>query len=195
MPESPQPQDTRRRRAFEKEALPHMQDLYFAALRLSRNAKDAEDLVQETYLKAFRSFGRWRAGTNFRAWIWRILVNTWVDVCRKRARGPKSADLEGQGMEPEARQEAPSLLENPGALDACVGDDVLRALHALPAPQRLVLLLADVEEFRYRDIARILGIPMGTVMSRLHHARQKMRELLWDYARRQGYGGEKKEAR
>jgi RNA polymerase sigma-70 factor (ECF subfamily) len=180
---------------FEKTALPLMDDLYFAALGLARNARDAEDLVQDTFLKAFRNFGRFRRGTNFKAWIFRILVNTWIDTYRKRARTPFPADLDEGAAEAPAGPEKTQLLDNLEALDAFVGDDVQKALHALPPTHRLVLLLSDVEDFKYREIASILGIPIGTVMSRLHHARRHLRSALWDYAKRQGYAGTRRRAR
>ncbi len=166
-----------------------MHDLYFAALGLARNARDAEDLVQEAYLKAFRSFRRFRPGTNFKAWIYRILVNSSIDFYRRRARQPLISELTDEAAAPAAAPERHRLLDNMEALDAFVGDDVRRALDELPAAHRIVVLLADIEGFKYREIASILGIPIGTVMSRLHHARRQLRSALWDYARRQGYAG------
>ncbi|MEK7466734.1 MAG: sigma-70 family RNA polymerase sigma factor [Planctomycetota bacterium] len=174
---------------FEKVALPHMHDLYFAALGLTRNARDAEDLVQEAYLKAYRSFRRFRPGTNFKAWIYRILVNTSIDFYRSRARQPVISELTDESPAPAAAPERHRLLDNMEALDAFVGDDVRRALDELPPQHRIVVLLADVEGFKYREIASILRIPIGTVMSRLHHARRHLRSALWDFARKQGYAG------
>lgn len=166
-----------------------MHDLYFAALGLARNARDAEDLVQEAYLKAFRSFRRFRPGTNFKAWIYRILVNSSIDFYRRRSRQPLISELTEEAPAPAGAPERHRLLDNMEALDAFVGDDVRRALDELPPAHRIVVLLADIEGFKYREIASILGIPIGTVMSRLHHARRQLRRALWDYARRQGYAG------
>lgn len=175
---------------FEKIALPLMNDLYFAALGLTRNSRDAEDLVQDTYLKAFRNFARFRPDTNFKAWIFRILVNTYIDSYRRKSRAPFLSELdEESAVAPPAPQEKKVLLDNLNALDRFVGDDVLKALNKLPPAHRLVVLLADVEDFKYREIAEILDIPIGTVMSRLHHAREFLRKALWEYAREQGYHG------
>lgn len=175
-------------RDFEKVALPLMHDLYFAGLGLAHNARDAEDLVQEAYLKAFKNFRRFRPGTNFKAWIYRILVNTSIDFYRRRSRAPMLSPLTEEAPAPTA-PERHRLLDNMEALDSFVGDDVRHALDELPPAHRIVVLLADIEGFKYREIASILGIPLGTVMSRLHHARRHLRIALWDFARRQGYAG------
>lgn len=181
---------------FEKIALPLMNDLYFAGLGLTHNARDAEDLVQDTYLKAFRNFKRYTPDTNFKAWIYRILVNTYIDSYRKKARAPFLAELDEEaGIVAPAREEKKNLYDNLEALDQFMGDDVLHALNKLPPAHRLVVLLADVEEFKYREIAEILDIPIGTVMSRLHHAREFLRKTLWDYAVRQGYSKPNKGAK
>lgn len=180
---------------FEKIALPLMHDLYFAALGLARNPKDAEDLLQESYLKAFRNFRRFRLGTNFKAWIYRILVNTSIDFYRRRARSPVLSELTDEAPAPPVAPERHRLLDNLEALDNFVGDDVRHALDELPPAHRIVVLLADVEGFKYREIASILAIPIGTVMSRLHHARRHLRRALWDYARRQGYAGRPRKER
>ncbi|KAF0242951.1 MAG: RNA polymerase sigma-70 factor ECF [Planctomycetota bacterium] len=172
-----------------------MHDLYFAALGLARNARDAEDLVQEAYLKAYRNFRRFRAGTNFKAWIYRILVNTSIDFYRRRARQPVISELTDEAPAPAAAPERHRLLDNMEALDAFVGDDVRRALDDLPPQHRIVVLLADIEGFKYREIASILRIPIGTVMSRLHHARRHLRRALWDFARKQGYAGKPRRGR
>lgn len=166
---------------FAEAVLPLVNDLLRAARRLTRNNADAEDLVQETMLKAFAGFSTFQPGTNIKAWLLRIQSNTWISFYRARARRPEELltgglnDVEstrGQRLGPSARS------AEQAALDTVADDDVKNALEGLTDPQRLVLYLADIEGFRYKEIARIAGVPLGTVMSRLHRARVAVRKHL-----------------
>jgi RNA polymerase sigma-70 factor (ECF subfamily) len=174
---------------FEREALPYMRELYAAALRLTRNPTDAEDLVQETFLRAYRGFGGFRPGTNLRAWLYRILTNAYINTYRKRQREPQTVSDEEVpewylfeklgGESAEASAEA-------RVLESLPDEDVQEALASLPDQFRIAVLLADVEGFSYKEIAEILGIPMGTVMSRLHRGRRALEKRLWDVMRERG---------
>jgi RNA polymerase sigma-70 factor (ECF subfamily) len=182
-----------RQERLEAEALTHLDALYRTALRLSRSPQDAEDLVQETYLNAFRSLDRFEEGTNLRAWLFRILNNAFISQYRRRKRRPSSSIedvteyylydhlLEG-GAAPRTENPEQEVLDR-------IGDEgVLRALEDLPVEFRQVELLADVEGFSYREIADILNIPIGTVMSRLYRARRRLQKMLWQEAQELGYG-------
>ena len=182
-----------RQERLEAEALTHLDALYRTALRLSRNAQDAEDLVQETYLNAFRSLDRFEEGTNLRAWLFRILNNAFISQYRRRKRRPSSSiedvteyylydHLVEGGAVPRTENPEQEVLDR-------IGDEaVLRALEDLPVEFRQVELLADVEGFSYREIADILNIPIGTVMSRLYRARRRLQKMLWQEAQELGYG-------
>jgi RNA polymerase sigma-70 factor (ECF subfamily) len=182
-----------RQERLEAEALTHLDALYRTALRLSRNSQDAEDLVQETYLNAFRSLDRFEEGTNLRAWLFRILNNAFISQYRRRKRRPSSSiedvteyylydHLVEGGAAPRTENPEQEVLER-------IGDEaVLRALEDLPVEFRQVELLADVEGFSYREIADILNIPIGTVMSRLYRARRRLQKMLWQEAQEMGYG-------
>ena len=182
-----------RQERLEAEALTHLDALYRTALRLSRNAQDAEDLVQETYLNAFRSLDRFEEGTNLRAWLFRILNNAFISQYRRRKRRPSSSiedvteyylydHLVEGGAAPRPENPEQEVLDK-------IGDEgVLRALEDLPVEFRQVELLADVEGFSYREIADILNIPIGTVMSRLYRARRRLQKVLWQEAQELGYG-------
>lgn len=153
---------------FEAEALPHLRSLYGTAYRMTRNAHDAEDLVQETFLRAYRAFDGFTPGTNIRAWLYTILHRARTDSFRKAGRSLKTVELEGDG---------PSVPPPQDAL-ASGGEDLARALDALPEVFRAAVVLRDVEDFSYEEIARILEVPIGTVMSRIHRGRAQLRELL-----------------
>ena len=152
--------------SFEAEALPHLRALNAAAWRLTGNAHDAEDLVQETFLRAYRSFDRYQPGTDIRAWLFTILYRARTDAIRRKARRLQTVSMTAEPTTAEARR---------GAID---GDDIARALAGLPEVFRGALVLRDVEGFSYEEVASLLGIPAGTVMSRIHRGRALMRRAL-----------------
>lgn len=176
---------------FERDALPMLDQLYRAARRYTGNAADAEDLVQETMAKAYSAFHRFEDGTNIRAWLLRILTNTWINSYRKTqcrpgevlSDGITDAQLAAQAGHSSAGLQSAEL----AALESLGDDEVRQALAQLREDQRLVVYYADVEELRYKDIALILDIPEGTVMSRLHRGRRALRHLLVDVATDRGY--------
>jgi RNA polymerase sigma-70 factor (ECF subfamily) len=175
---------------FADETLVHMAQLRAAATAMTRNPHDAEDLVQETYTKAYASFHQFREGTNARAWLLRILTNTFINSYRRRQREPVRVSTAGveewqltqSGPEGEA---APRSAEDV-ALDRLPDGTVIRALKELPRDFRTTVYLADVEGFTYREVAEIMHCPVGTVMSRLHRARAQLRDMLWDKAAERG---------
>jgi RNA polymerase sigma-70 factor, ECF subfamily len=182
---------------FADQAMPHMGSLYTAALRMTRNPADAEDLVQETYLKAYRAFGSFQEGTNLKAWLYRILTNTYINTYRAKKRRPEQTDVEdvedlylyrrlgGLEAATAGRSAEEEVLE--GFTDA----EVKEAVEALPEQFRMAVLLADVEGFSYKEIAEILDVPIGTVMSRLHRGRRALQKRLYDFGRQRGLVGER----
>ena len=175
---------------FERDALPFLDALYSAALRMTKNPENAEDLVQETYAKAFASFHQFTEGTNLRAWLYRILTTTFINIYRKEQRQPQIADGE---LEEWQIAEAATHTSDQGksaeveALEQLPDSDIKNALQELPEEFRLAVYFADVEGFSYKEVAEILNIPPGTVMSRLHRGRKLLRESLADYAKDRGY--------
>ena len=180
------------RSTFASDALAFMPQLYSAAVRMTRNSADAEDLVQETYLKAYRSYGTFQEGSNLKAWLYRILTNTFINTYRAKQRRPEETQLDDVedlflyrrigGLEAAmASRSAEDTL-----MDMFTDSEVKDALDALPESFRIPVLLADVEEFSYKEIAEMLEIPIGTVMSRLHRGRKAMQRQLYDYARERG---------
>ena len=180
----------RTRREFEGLALEHLDPLYSAALRLTKNERDAEDLVQDTFLRAFRFFDKFERGTNMKAWLFKILTNTFINRYRRRVK--ERTVVEGAAREQSSEKfivrETFETAVNPEHyfFEKLLSDDVLRSIDALPIDFRLVVILADLQEFSYKEIAEILDIPIGTVMSRLHRGRRGLQKRLWEFATREG---------
>jgi RNA polymerase sigma-70 factor (ECF subfamily) len=179
------------RALFEEQALPYMDQLYAAAMRMTRNPADAADLVQETFVKAFQAFGQFQQGTNLKAWLYRIQTNTFINSYRKNQRNPYQGtidDLEDWqlGNAESVTQSLSTRSAEAEAIDHLPDSAVKDALQAIPEDFRLAVYLADVEGFSYQEIADIMKTPVGTVMSRLHRGRKMLRELLADYARDRG---------
>jgi RNA polymerase sigma-70 factor (ECF subfamily) len=178
-------------RRFQQDALPMLDSLYGAALRMTRNPADAEDLVQETMLRAFRSFDRFEPGTNLKAWLFRILTNAYINTYRKKQREPQKVSqdqVEDFDLYQELKDHDPELSRTPETivLDSLVDSDILEAIEDLPEQFRLAVVLSDIEGFSYAEMAEIMGVPMGTVMSRLHRGRRALQKRLWDLARDRG---------
>ena len=181
-----------RHERFERDAMEYVNQLYAAALRLTRNPADAEDLVQEAYAKAYAAFHQYTAGTNLKAWLYRILTNTFINTYRKKQRQPLESS--GENIEDWQIARAASHSSSDGrsaeieALDHLPDSDVKDALSRLPEDFRMVVYYADVEGLPYKEIAEIMDTPIGTVMSRLHRGRRQLREMLADYAAERGFG-------
>jgi len=184
-----QESEAERKARFERDALPYLDQLYGGALRMTRNPADAEDLLQETFVKAYSAFHQYKDGTNIKAWLWRILTNTYINSYRKKQRQPTQAsgDLEDWQMVQAGVQPTEGL--RPADVEAMLrlpDPTIAEAVRALPDDFRTAVLYADVDGLSYKEIAEKMGTPVGTVMSRLHRGRKLLREMLGDYAREQG---------
>lgn len=179
-----------RTKRFERDALQYMNQLYAAALRYTKNPDDAQDLVQDTYAKAYTSFHQFEPGTNLKAWLYRVLTTTFINNYRKDQRRPQTSDGE---IEDWQLADAASHTSDQGkstedvVLESLPDSDIKRALTEIPEEFRMAVYLADVEGFSYKEIAEIVNVPTGTVMSRLHRGRKLLREKLSGYARELGY--------
>ena len=194
-PASSTPDDATLQARFMDEAMPLMNQLFGAALGMTRNRADAEDLVQETYLKAYQKFHQYQPGTNIKAWLYRILTNTYISSYRKAQRSPKRASSDTvedwQLADAASHSEVGLKSAEVEALEALPSSQLRNALDSLSEEHRMVVLMADVEGMSYKEIAEELGVPMGTVMSRLNRARKNLRSALADVAAEYGIGGAK----
>ncbi|WP_258229153.1 sigma-70 family RNA polymerase sigma factor, partial [Arthrobacter sp. HMWF013] len=182
-----------RRIRFERDAMQYVDQLYSAAMRMARNPADAEDLVQEAYTKAFSAFHQYKPGTNLKAWLYRILTNTYINLYRKRQREPLQSNTDTiedwQLARAESHTSRGLRSAEAEALDHLPDTDVKRALQAIPEEFRLAVYFADVEGFAYKEISDIMNTPIGTVMSRLHRGRKMLRDMLAEYAAERGFKG------
>ncbi|MEW6653609.1 MAG: sigma-70 family RNA polymerase sigma factor [Bacteroidota bacterium] len=180
---------------FEREAIPHMNAVYNFALRMTGDEDDANDLVQETYLKAFRFFDKFEKGTNCKAWLFRILKNSYINDYRKAVKEPNKVDYEDvqNFYENVKSDEINSKHYEQDAFSNLLDDEITKVLSALPEDFRTAIILSDIEGFTYEEIADFVDIPVGTVRSRLHRARKMLYAQLYDYAKDKGYISRKKE--
>ena len=179
------------KRRFQQDALPLLDSLYAGALRMTRNPQDAEDLVQETMMRAYRAFDRFEAGTNLKAWMFRIMTNAYINTYRKKQREPikvSQDDAEEFDLYQELKNHDIAYTRSAEnvVLDQLVDSDITQALDDLPEQFRLAVILSDVQDFSYAEMAEIMDVPIGTVMSRLHRGRKALQKRLLDLAREKG---------
>ncbi|RYD82326.1 MAG: sigma-70 family RNA polymerase sigma factor [Sphingobacteriales bacterium] len=174
---------------FEKEFLPHIDSLYNFATYLQNDDEVAKDLLQETYMRAYRFINYYEKGTNAKAWLIRILKNTFINEYRKKSKAPIKVELEEtyQQVDDSSDDEVQNVDLREEVYNNLVGDEITSAVNALPVDYRLIILLCDVEGFKYDEIAKIIDVPIGTVRSRLHRARNMLKDKLKDYAEKRGY--------
>jgi RNA polymerase sigma-70 factor (ECF subfamily) len=176
---------------FEVAAMPFIDSLYNTAYRMARNSQDAEDLVQETYMKAYKYYDKFQEGTNFKAWLFKILKNTFINSYRKKQNQPAQSAFSDIEDAFESRVDDEVLRKNltpeDELLEHVLDQDVQAAIDSLPEDYRIVVVLADLENFSYKEIAEILEVPLGTVMSRLYRGRRRLEQVMLDYARGHGY--------
>lgn len=188
---SPVDLSTADKKRFQSDALPLLDSLYAGAMRMTRNPADAEDLVQETMMRAYRSFDRFEEGTNLKAWLFRIMTNAYINTYRKKQREPKKVshdELEEFDLYRELKEHDPQWDATPEniVLANLVDSDIVEAIDDLPEQFRLAVVLSDVEGFSYAEMAEIMDVPLGTVMSRLHRGRKALQKRLWEVARERG---------
>jgi RNA polymerase sigma-70 factor (ECF subfamily) len=180
----------RERKSFEAEALPHMEALYRTALRMTKNESDAEDLVQEAYVKAYRFWDRFEQGSNCRAWLFKIMTNIFINEYRSKTRSPMSVnvdELDDNFLYGQLAVDQTTRNPEQDLFSRIFDDDVKKAVESLPDDFRMVVVLAFLEGFSYQEIADIMDLQLGTVKSRLHRGRKLLQKALWDYAIKNGY--------
>ena len=173
-----------RKKEFAALALQHMDSLYNAALRMTRNESEAQDIIQDTYLRAYRFFDKFERGTNFRAWLFKILKNIYINKYRRESKKPQMINVSNVKVSDALRS---TVTPEDEIFDKILDDDIVNAMDTLSEEFRLAIILSDLEGFSYKEIAEIINRPIGTVMSRLHRGRKLLRNKLYEYARKRGY--------
>lgn len=171
---------------FDNEFLPHIDSLYNFGFYLTNDEEEAKDLLQETYLRAYKYINYYEKGTNAKAWLLRILKNTFINEYRKKSKKPAHLSFEDY-YNPDESEETGFIDLREEVFDNLIGDEISKALNSLPVDYRLIILLCDIEGFKYEEIAKIIDVPIGTVRSRLHRARNMLKDKLKDYAEKRGY--------